>query len=167
MAQKLGKAGDFSLGRFETAIKVTLEHHAKIVGAPTRHPRAHGLLPLIEVVPGVLDLLAQQLSPQSGIAGTADHPGRDDVVRLAIVAFFGERDCSCFGYIANVRHRNSRITDRHRIDSWPHKSVLQIRVVLNVVAGTQNGIRNTELAQRALDCQLGCKVRHIAELVRP
>src|SRR5580704_12343320 len=50
-SKKRCEAGDLSLGRLEATVKVALEHHAQIVGAPTRHPWAHSLLPLFKIMP--------------------------------------------------------------------------------------------------------------------
>ena len=57
MVQELRQARDFGFCRGEAAVEIALEHHPKIERAPTRHARTHHLFPLVEVVPGVLDLL--------------------------------------------------------------------------------------------------------------
>lgn len=119
----------------------------------------------VEAVSCVLDLLAQQLDLQCGVARTGNQCRSNHVVCLVIMPGFCEEDRSCFGNVANVCHSNSCRANGHGIDAGTRESALQIGVVLDVVAGPKNGIRNSELSQCVLNGQLRRKVRHVAELV--
>src|ERR1035441_1801228 len=67
VAKELRHARNLGLGRSEATVEVALEHRAKIEGGPTWSARSHLLFPLVEVVAGVLDFLAQKLAPRSRI----------------------------------------------------------------------------------------------------
>lgn len=72
MAEELGEALHLAGGRCKAAVKVTLKHGAEIEGGPCG---AHLQFPLVKVVPGVLDLLAEECAPQSGVRGAGDERG--------------------------------------------------------------------------------------------
>ena len=74
---------------------------------------------------------------------------------------FRERDCRRFSDVPDVRRGNSRSADRHGIDACTKECFLETDVVLNVVCGPQNGVRNTELTQRLFNRKLRRKVRHV------
>ncbi len=91
VAKELCHARNLCLGRSKAAVEVALEHHAKIEGVPPLCVRTHLLFPLVEVVAGVRDFLAQELAPRRRVTRAADQRRTHQVVRLAIMAFTGER----------------------------------------------------------------------------
>jgi hypothetical protein len=98
------------------------------------------LIPLVEVVSCVLDLLVQQLALQCGVAGVADHCRCDNVIGLAIMPIFCEGDRSRLGDVPNIRSSNSSRTNRHGVDARASQCVPKICIVLNVVARPQDGV---------------------------
>src|ERR1017187_8357566 len=134
-------------------------------GAPPRSVRPHLLFPLVEVVAGVFDFLAQKLTPRSRITRAADQRRTGQVVRLAVVPIRGEGDRSSFGNVTIGNCANPRRTNRHGLDTRTRQGGLQHGVVLDVVARPQDRVRNAELAQCVLNRQLRRKVWHVAELL--
>src|SRR5665213_2800589 len=76
-----------------------------------------------------------------------------------------ERDRSSFRYIAHVCCGDPGGAQRHWVKPRPRQSILQSEIILDVVPGTQNGVRHAELAQCTLNSKFRREVRNVAKLL--
>src|ERR1700686_2542591 len=105
MTEELRQRLDISGVRNESAFEIPLKHHSDVECRPGWSPLPHLLLERIHVVPGVINLLAQQPTPDRCQLRTTQHLRTVKIVGLAIVSVGGQRNrCS----LSNIPYVNCR-----------------------------------------------------------
>src|SRR5207248_2070289 len=94
----------------------------------------------LKVVACVDDLLAQNLAPRRGVAGTIDLRGTDEIVSLSFVTLLCQRDCRSFGKVARVDGGYSCRADRHRVNTHLLQHRLERQIVLEEIAGPEDRV---------------------------
>src|SRR5438045_2261269 len=90
VAEQLCYASSVGFRGAEAAFDVTFQHHPHVVGHPSWQLGAHLLLPSVEVVARVVDLLAERLAPHCRVRGTADLRRTHKVIGLPFMPCISE-----------------------------------------------------------------------------